>query len=239
MRTNTQYRALFVEYDDILIGKRNGFSDTFFSIDKELDMKHALLVIRYAFETYLKLPPEVLEKKVDKVLMEEMHLLPLMKFIQYPVEYDKEKDYYYLISLLYPARKMNIFDKTIHTYESILANTSVKFPKDYFSGRDGHIRAAFCLQYMINHYVAFHSLNDLYHIFASEACYKYLRKYKLMNICRDYFPSPVDYLHFSLPPSQKNSFLYHYYKFKFTKEMLTDTGRKKQTIMDYKLKGEF
>lgn len=236
MKQNTQYKALFIEYDDLMIGKRKEFSDTYFSRDKIQNMEHALLVMRYAFDTYLGWSPEALSHLINKQLLEELSLYPLMKHIRYPIEYDKEKDYYYLVTLIYQRHTLGLFAKTIHSYEAILSNNKVKYPKDYFVGRDGLLRSAFCLQYMITHYVQYRTLNDLYSIFSTEEAYQYLRKYKLYNVCRDYFDTPVDYLHYSLSPYQRSSFFYHYYKFKYMKEMRTDSGRKRQTTKDYKLK---
>lgn len=230
---------LYAEYDDVLIGKRTGYSMRFFGRKNAKSMQNAILVMRYSFNKYLRWPPELLKLKIDKDLLTQLKLTPLLKYIQFPVEYDKEKDFYYLISLVYEDKYgLRERDKTIHTYERILTGASTKYPKDYFSGTEGLARAGICLQYMINHFVVFSSINELYFIFASDLGYNYLKKYKLITACREAFLTPVDFLHFSLPKEQKSDVYYYFYRFKYVREMLSPNGRKRRAAHTYLLKGD-
>lgn len=174
---------------------------------------------------------------MDSKLMAKLHLLDLMKYIDYPIEYNKSKDYFYLASLVFRSSKLTMRDKTIHTYEKVLAGEQSKYPKDYFSGSDGYVRAGICLQYMINNYIVFSSINELYSIFSTEEGYVYLKKYKLMSACKEIFDTPVDFLHFALPYTQKNNLYMNYYKFKFMREMLNENGRKQKSTKSYRLEG--
>lgn len=232
-------KDLLIEYDDIIIGKRLSFSDTYFGKDKATCMDNAIEVIRYAFQKYLRWPKDAVGEKMNKKIMEKLHLQTLMKYIDYPIEYDKETDYYYLAALIFASKSLNMRERTIHTYERILSKEQTKYPKDYFVGSDGIVRAGLCLQYMINHYIMCQSINDLYYIFATERGYAYLREYKLLHACREIFETPVDFLHFVLPKTQKNEFYHMFYKFKFLREMTNADGRKVQTANEYKLKGDY
>lgn len=228
---------LYTEYDEIMIGKRENFSGRFFSKENTKSMENAVRILRYSFSKYLRWPPEVLSKRIDRALLEKLHLYQLMKFIQFPVEYDREKDLFYLVTLAYDKYGLKDRDKTIHTYEKVLDGSSCKYPKDYFTGSDGVARAGICLQYMINHFIIFRSINELYGIFATDEGYSYLQKYKLINVCKEVFDTPVDFLHFALPPQQKNQLYFHYYKFKYYREMVNENGRKCRSTHDYILKG--
>lgn len=228
---------LLVEYDDIMIGKRAAFSDTFFDKENVTSENNAIQVIRYAFTRYLRWSQDAIKEKMDSKLMAKLHLLDLMKYIDYPIEYNKSKDYFYLASLVFRSSKLTMRDKTIHTYEKVLAGEQSKYPKDYFSGSDGYVRAGICLQYMINNYIVFSSINELYSIFSTEEGYVYLKKYKLMSACKEIFDTPVDFLHFALPYSQKNNLYINYYKFKFMREMLNENGRKQKSTKNYRLEG--
>ena len=168
-------RELYMEYDNIMIKKRKGFSNAYFNKKSSRCMEYALRVIKYAFNKYLRWTPEALERKLNKEIMVKMHLQPLMQYIDYPIEYDKNTDYYYLVSLLYKGHTLDSRARTIHTYESVLNGKIVKYPKDYFMGSDGLVRAAFCLQYMIEHFVTFHNANELYYFFASNEGYDALK----------------------------------------------------------------
>lgn len=228
---------LLVEYDDIIIGKRTGFSDTFFNKESSVSSKNALKVIRYAFKRYLRWSKDAIGERMTPELMERLHLQELMRFIDYPVEYDREKDYFYLANLIFSPQKITLRDKTIHIYERILDGDQAKYPKDYFSGSDGYVRAGICFQYMIDHFVSFSTFNELYSIFSSEEGYVLLKKYKLLNACKEIFETPVDFLNFALPDSQKNKFYYNYYRFKYGREMINENGRKQKNANDYKLEG--
>lgn len=232
------YALLYSEYDQIMIGKRNYFSEFFFKYDKNENMKNALVVMRYAFCSYLRWPPEVLMKCLNREIMEKCHLQTLMQYIDYPIEYKKDTDYYYLVTLIFRRHKLTFSDKTIHTYENILAKNTPKFAKDYFVGYYGKLRACICLQYMINHYVDFHTINELYYIFSSEKGYQILKEMRLLPVCKNIFDTPVDYLHYILPDESKNYLYYYFYKYKYLTEMLTEKGRKRKPTKAYYLQGE-
>lgn len=230
---------LYMEYDDIVIGKRGGFSDRFFSNDRKRNMANALFVIKYALVRYLGWNADAIIENLNKDVMVQMHLQPLMKYVDYPLEYDKDKDYYYLVSLMFKEKSLGLKEKTIHTYESILNGKLSKYPKDYFVGSDGVVRAAICLQYLITQEIVWSDINELYWIFASDRGYELLKKYKLLNACREIFETPVDFVHFAIPNGQKDPFLFRYYKFKYMREMVNENGRKKKAETDYLLEVEY
>lgn len=66
-----------------MIGKRKGFSDTFFGKESIASANNALQVMRYAFTRYLRWSPDAIREKMTKELMEKLHLLELMKYIDY------------------------------------------------------------------------------------------------------------------------------------------------------------
>ncbi|WP_368189026.1 hypothetical protein [Blautia sp. 1033sp1_1033st1_G9_1033SCRN_220408] len=229
---------LLVEYDDIIIGKRDNFSEMYFNKENRQNSKNALTVIRYSITKYLRWSKEAVSERMTPELMEKLHLQDLMKYVNFPIEYSREKDYFYLANLIFTPQSLSLRDKTIHIYEQIIDGKISKYPKDYFSGSDGYVRAGICLQYMVTHFVSFSSINELYSIFASEEGYSLLKKYKLLTTCRETFETPVDFLHFALPDHQKNNFYYNYYRFKFGREMIAPNGRKQKNQYNYKLEGD-
>lgn len=226
---------LLREYDDMLIGKRDSFSDRYFKKNGRDNERNALFVMKYAFEKYLKLKPEALERVLDKELMEKLHLTSLMRFIKYPPEYSKTKDFFYLTTLIYERFSLSFRDRTIHMYENVLNGSLSKYPKDYFNGSEGMVKAGICLQHMINHNLISYDMNDLYHLFATQRGYDMLQDNKLLKICRELFETPVDFLRFTYPHDSADDYFYHYYKFCFLTEMINEKGRKKTSDVDYKL----
>lgn len=205
----------YMNYDNIIIGKQNNYSKTLFGTDKVMCQKNALEIIRYAFTKYLRWQPEYISKHMTKELMEKLHLQYLMRYIEYPLEYDKSKDYFYLVSLVFESHKMSFRETTIHTYEAVQSGDITKFPKSYFVGSEGIVRAGICLQYMISNHVLVSSINELYHLFSNDQGLALLKKYKLFFAFKENFETPVDFLHFSLPAKEKNNLYLYYYKFSY------------------------
>ena len=211
--------SILLEYDNICIGKYSHFGK-YFKQSEAANQKNALTVMRYAFDHYLpEWTPDDLCNNLNKDILNQLHLGTLMNYIKYPVDYDKEKDYFYLVSLLYPERRISVVDQTLHTYENILNSKDARYPRDYFVGADGMERAFICLQYVIAKHVSFHSINDLYYFIYSDDGQEFLKKYKLSNVCRQLFPTPVDYLHYTLPKDYQSPFLLNYYRYRYEKKM--------------------
>lgn len=228
---------LYQEYDDIVIGKRPAFSDRFFSGEgnPKTNMENAIFVIRYALTKYLRWNADAMAANLNKEVMTRMHLQPLMKYVEYPLEYDKENDWFYLVSLIFKDKRIGLRQKTIHTYECVLSGELAKYPRDYFVGSDGVVKAAICLQYLLNEKTSYETINDLYYAFASDEGYELLRDNKLLNACKEIFETPVEFLHFSLPPDMRDEFLRQYYSFKYVREMLNEKGRKRKSAAEYRL----
>lgn len=228
---------LYAEYDSIVIGERKNFSDIYLCRENSISTKYALAVIKYAFEKYLRWTPEVVKANINLEILQLMHLDLLLKYIPFPVEYDKNKDFFYIALLIYGGAEKATRNRVIHIYEKIISGEMSKYPKDYFVGNDGIVRAGICLQYLICNYIQYQNANDLYHLFSTEEGYKMLTKYKLINVCRETFDTPVDFLHFVLPPRMKNSLLLNFYRYKYVREMMNSKGRKRKETVDYKLRG--
>ena len=84
---------LLVEYDDIIIGKRDNFSEMYFNKENRQNSKNALTVIRYSITKYLRWSKEAVSERMTPELMEKLHLQDLMKYVNFPIEYSREKDY--------------------------------------------------------------------------------------------------------------------------------------------------
>ena len=110
---------------------------------------------------------------------------------------------------------MSFRETTIHTYEAVQSGDITKFPKSYFVGSEGIVRAGICLQYMISNHVLVSSINELYHLFSNDQGLALLKKYKLFSAFKENFETPVDFLHFSLPAKEKNNLYLYYYKFSY------------------------
>ena len=159
------------------------------------------------------------------------NLFPLMKYINFPPELNKESDYYYLSTLLYPnVIKIDIKQLVLRTYKDVLSGRLCKFPKEYLSGTEGMMRAGICLQYMLNQHYTFPTIKDMYKFFSEPAGSRALKEYRLNNICNEIYECPIDYLHEALPNVQKNEYWYHYYRFRvFNSQQIKKLKKKEKT----------
>lgn len=143
-----------------------------------------------------------------------MKLDHLMKWLRFPDELDKETDYFYVATLLYPHQiKYNEKELILRTYNRILNGDLKKFPKEYFSGTRGALRACICFQYMLNQHYAFQNAKEMYSFFSTNSGYRALKKYRLISICSEIYDNKLDFLNESLPEEQQDEYWYHYYKF--------------------------
>ena len=221
--------VLLYEYTRILLGTQNGFSKYLFNHSQEENEKTALMVVKFAVETFLKCktPEAVVETMTPEVFM-TMKLDKVMPYIRMPEELDKKKDLFYLGHLLYPSKiPYNQKDLSIKVYKDMLAGELQKFPKKYLEGEDGKIRAGYCLAYLISKEMHFESVGDMYRFFSEPEGIEAIKKYKLKQACMDIFETPLDFLNQALTGTiEQDPFWFSYYKFK---RLYNQTSRKKKS----------
>lgn len=205
--------AIF-EYENILLGKKKGFSTTYFELSPEQNEKTALMIFHHAINCYLRWTPKQVEECLNAEIICRMKLTSLMKYIRFPAESDRTKDLYILYEKLYPSRhKTGLKNPTLSVYKRVLSGERSKFPKGYFDGIEGMYRSMICFQYMITLLKPFDDVESMYKFFASNKGSAALKKYKLNIVNNLFYETPVDYLHTALPPEHKNTFLLNMYKY--------------------------
>ena len=211
-------KSAIAEYEDTLLNKRKAVSSYYFSYEKAGNMKLALQIMKYAFDTYLEWSPQELRDSLTIEILERLKLKPFLRFIQFPPELNPKTDLFFIAWQLYPNTvHYSENDLILRVYQNLLDKKIQKYPKEFFTGTDGLLRAQVCLQYMIGQHLTFRTIREMYAYFASPACEKMLRKYRLLTICYDLFDSPLEYLHTALPKGQKNVFWYRFYQFSKTR----------------------
>lgn len=220
--------GLMLEYELILLGKKNSFSPFFFNYNIDYNERKALLLFKYAIEGFLKWTPKEAELYLNKEIVELMKLDSILKYIQFPAELNPDVDLFYIAHLLYPhIVKFDARELILRTYKEVLDGKLYKFPKEYLSGSMGVTRACVCFQYMVSQFLPFNNIEEMYKFFSTTNGVKALKKYRLYSICTDIFDYPIDFLHEALSNKQKNEFFYHYYKFGITnREQITDLKKR-------------
>lgn len=219
--------VLYYEYEQLLLGNKQTYSPYYFKYGDDTAESHALCIIKYALEKYLRWSPYDVQNHFNHEISQIMKLEPLMKYITFPSELDKDTDYYYFATLLYPnIIKFTTKDLVLRVYKDVLSGKLCKFPKEYLSGTQGMYKAGICLQYMLNQHCTFKSVREMYEFFAGTEGVRMLREYRLSAICNEIYEHPIDYLHESLPEAQKDDYWYNYYRFKAYNQMYLQKQKK-------------
>lgn len=205
--------GLIMEYEDILLGKRNEFSTSYLSKDNAEN--DGMIILKYVFENLLGWSPVTIRDFISPELIRMLHLQRVVNKIEFPPELDKNKDLFYLAWLMYPETVHHTRrDLTLKIYQQVLRGELTKFPKNFFLTARGEMNASICLQYAINQNLCVKTIEELYMMFSDKKrAREFLGKVRLLVPCGDIYEYPIDMLHDSLPTSQKNEFFYMYGKF--------------------------
>lgn len=207
---------VFYEYEQILLGKRKNYSSDIFANHTAAGKEEiALMFFRCIFEKYLKWSPKEAYNFLNKDVIKTMKLIPLVRFIRFPPEFNPMEDCFYIVAKAYPdVFKIDPVKQTEIIYDKILTGKSSRYPKFFFEGQDGIMRAIFCLKYAIKEHKTITTPDELYRFFAYEGA-TFLRKYKLWDaFILNFGTYPIDYLHacFTEDAKQEYAFIYNKYR---------------------------
>lgn len=215
MIVNIADKRFITDIETFLLRQTPKLPKTYFlekyGVDAE---KNTLDLIRYIVEGVFHWTPlEAGDYLTDQVL-ESFNVTQYLKHIKFPPGVGRNKSGY-ILSLLYPSfYKFNKREHYISIYNDVLTKKG-KFPKNFFNGYASKERAEVCLQHLINSHLFAPSIEELYELFGKKEITAILKKYQLLTPCQSLYINPIDYLHETLPTSQKDNFLYHYYSFMF------------------------
>lgn len=211
-----QYMGCLIEYEEILLGKRQEFSSLYVQKGAKPEIVAGLL--RYAFNNLLGWTPEEVKNYATMEMVGKLRLGNAVKKLSFPAELSmgREKNMFYLVSLMYPEKYGMIKrDIILAAYKAVLSGELPKIPKNFFFKADSQLYTAICLQYAISMNITVRSIKELYAKFADNAwAWNFLKKARLDVPCRDMYRYPVEMLHDALDEEQKNDLYYHYYLFK-------------------------
>jgi hypothetical protein len=205
---------IIIDYENLL-SKKHGvnLSTSYFNYNYHNNHKLALEIFRYAIENILDWTPLDVVNCFDLNVIKNLHLLVPYKYLIFPEELSKRKDFFYVSHLLYPTIiPYSTKNFVIISYQRVL-NQNGKFSKDFFLGAEGELRACICLQYLLKEHLSFNSIEELYYYFSTSKAISTLRQYNLATVCSELFESPLEFVHSALPKKQKNELYFQFYRF--------------------------
>ncbi len=208
-------KNIITDYEKLLIKDQGvNLSAGYFCYNQDNNHKLALNLFRYVMEAILHWTPQDIEKKLDINIIKELHLLLPYKYLIFPEELNKRKDCFYVAHLLYPEEiPYNVRNVVLNSYQKILSQENSRLSKNFFLGAEGELRACICLQYVLQEYLLFTSIEEVYYFFSTPKAMRVLRQFRLSGICNDLFDSPLEFVHCALPTAQKNELYYQFYRF--------------------------
>lgn len=207
-------------YEQYLLGNNKISKHVYFEAGKDKSEEIALIMLRYSVENLLKWTPRQMAENFGPEVIKKMKLQNIIDKIEIPSELDPKKDYFYYAHLLYPDKiPYNEKRAILNAFQNLFRldengePIAKKLKKGFLEGVAGEYRLKICLQYILEN-EGFSTIKEMYETFSKPAGNKLLRKYKLEVPARFHFASALDFLHESLPESQKSNFYYTYFKYR-------------------------
>lgn len=216
------------EYEQTLISQSSQMPEYLFDYQPIFVEKIALTVFKYVIEEYLHWTPEEAAVYLTYDVVKKMKLEQLLNKIRFPCEYNPTEDLVYVVGRIYPDKiKIRNRERVLSVYKKVLSGKLIRLPKAFASCAEGESNACICLMYILEQNFAFKNIEEMYAYFITTDCKKKLREYRLLNVQKELFPTPLDYLHTALPFSQKSELFYHKYNLILYENELKAQNRKK------------
>lgn len=232
-------QTVLQEYEEMLMGNRKTFGNVF---PKEpLERKKAITFIwRYAIEDIIGWSLQDAAKYMTYDIAVHLRLNYTLKHFDFKPETKRNKDFEYVLSILFPKEvKYDASKKILDEYFRVAKLGPYKdstekhiLRKNFFNGEDGAYVAATCLLATVTLFKNECTIPELYDFFAdSVAATKFLKKVKLDKIIKEMYETPLEYFHYSLSQSEQDDFLFNYYQYIdiYKNITITDDGYSEDT----------
>ena len=206
--------GLISEYEEVLCGKKNGFSSSY--IKKNTSEKEVIRVLDYAFRMILGWTPEMVRDYLTPEVIDGIKLERIIKKIDFPPEHNAKRDFYYYAHVVYPDTiKIDKKELVLAVYRRILDGEQPKFPKNFFVTAKSEDNLSICMEYAVNVFAGEDSVTKLYGRFADRNwAHNFFEVSRLDVPLEEYYQYPIDMFHDCLPDEEKDELLYQYGRFK-------------------------
>lgn len=183
-------------------------------IDNKNEM--SLSVFRYAIENILKWNPIEVRDNLNEDIINSLKLSVFYKYINFPPELDKNKDYFYIAHLLYPSKITYNSDMYVYNKinDLILKNSKCKKnrkSKVQLMVLNDQVVLEKYIKTWLNINYSYLNAYEKYGIFSSKKIMEqYLKEEEIVNLINDTYDNPLDLIN----NIYHCEYLYNYYKFK-------------------------
>lgn len=173
---------------------------------KEAD---ALAVVQYAVTGVLGWSPKKAFEDFNGDVVDSLKLKPVIKHIQFPRNLNPNKDYWWIISKIFPSQvEYSKENRVLEMYKRVLRGEMGQFPKSVFNSEADNVILDNLLHYYISNHLKVTSKDELYNLFSQKTkAVSVLKDAQLYNVYKSRYHSPLDWLHISLG-EEGDDFLY-------------------------------
>lgn len=178
----------------------------------------ALAVIRYMVIGILRWTPEDAMEHITPEIGAMLQIERVAKYVVYPPDVnrtdDRKEGYPWLINRAFPDdTKYDMRTRLLAIYEKVNRGELKQFPRYLFRGDDYEKKLSILLMDYISRNIPAYDIEDVYRIFADPVSgNRILKKANLFYAYRDFYDTPLSYLHSALG-SESDDFYFNYYLF--------------------------
>lgn len=212
--------SILMEYEKVLLGIRKNYKIAKKGEGPLVAEHNAIILFHYVFDDLLEWTPQMVRDYLTNDLINWLHLRRAVKKISFPPELDRDKDLFYIASVLYPDDiKYSKEDITLQAYERLLQGDLIKYPKKFFADEEGLRNLRICFNYAVGQKLCTYTTKELYLFFTNKVkTAKFLKQSMLTGIVKKNYEHPIDLLHEALPKNERSEFYYRYCKFLISKK---------------------
>ena len=198
--------------------------------------KDALAILEYAFRDLMGLSPQEAlvtmqgSSAVARKITEMFRLDKVLAYIRFPPGI-RRTNYEWLLARVFPNDLTYDEDREVlAVYRRVLGGELPRFPRHFF-GLKGSRKLCVMLREYISSHVRVSGVEDLYILFRDPVRgNKILRKARLFSAYRDYFSSPLEFVHMMLlETGQEDPVLYNICSFEAAFSASQEEYRRRKT----------
>lgn len=206
--------AICTEYENYILGNSNSYKIVKSNMNKGDVEERTLSLLRYVFEDLLEWTPQMVRDYLTWDLLKWLKLDIAIKKIEFPSELDPQKDLFYIAHILYPKEiRYRQKDFTLQVYDKVMKGEKRKFPKGFFSMKNGQNNLKICFLYCVQQNLYDLSLKEQYLYFSDvKQANDFIKKTNLRTAYYKYYKTILELFHDSLGDAASELY-YQYARF--------------------------
>ena len=194
---NENEQMFVMLYENTLLSKKS--KEPFAKLRDDLRVPCFKTIWRYVIEKILHLTPEEALKYLNKEVLYDVKLDKTFSLLDETFDNYVANNSKYL-NIVYPDKiAYNLKIETINIYSRVVKGeiftnkVGIKVPNSFWLDNDGRKRAIYVLEYLINKYLSYMTIEEKYHFFGCKKGIAFLNKWHIKGALTKNYTSVLDY----------------------------------------------